>query len=552
MPGNRYRYIAKVLARHGLGYLADDFGLERFIPFHRGLLGHDKREQPYTQPEHVRLALEDLGATFIKFGQILSTRPDLLSPDYVRELGKLQDAAPPADHQAVMAAITSELGVDPDALFARFDHAPLAAASIGQVHGAQLKGGAEVVVKVRRPGVVERVHEDVEILKNLAARAARRWPAAENYDLVGLADEFGETIRAELDYVREARNVERCARNFADDASIHIPKVFWQTSTSRVLTLERVGGIKINDLDGLAAAGIDRKALAQRLAQLALVMVFEHGFFHADPHPGNFFIEPDGRIALIDFGMVGTVDERGREQLARLLFALTTRETVRLTDEILDIAHTPGRIDRGGLQQDIERLLGRYYDRQLGEIPLGEVLQGTLAIVRRHHLQLPADLALLFKMLIMSEGLGARLDPEFHLIQEVTPYAERLIMRQYSPTLWAPRLAKAGFDAARLATELPTELRRVLSALDQSNLEFGIRHETLEPLVDRLDRLANRLVLSILAAAFIVGLAVLMLVYHPAGWEEWASVTFAIGFAIAALAGTYLAWTIIRPRQKGR
>lgn len=233
----RYREIAETLSRHGMGYLVGVLGLERQVPFHRGLLGHERREEPYTQPEHVRLALEQLGATFVKLGQILSTRSDLLGPDYQVELAKLQDAAPPVSGDAIRELVAQELGRGVDEAFAHFEVVPLAAASIGQAHAATLHDGTEVVVKVRRPGVVEQIAEDLEILRNLAVHASRRWKAAADYDLVGLVDEFAGTLQAEVDYLREGRSAERFAAHFADDGEVHIPRVFWETTSSRVLTL---------------------------------------------------------------------------------------------------------------------------------------------------------------------------------------------------------------------------------------------------------------------------------------------------------------------------
>lgn len=301
----RYRQIAGTLARHGLGYLVGVLGLERFVPFHRGLLKHPRRTLPYTQPEHVRMALEELGATFIKLGQILSTRTDLLPPAYQAEFAKLQDAAPTIPMEAVRATLLAELGKPVEAVFATFDPTPLAAASIGQAHAATLPDGTEVVVKVRRPGVVEQVEEDLEILQHLAATASRRFEPASQYDLVGLIQEFAETLRAELDYLREGHNAERFAANFAGDTTVHIPRIFCETSTSGVLTLERIRGIKINDLAALDKNNINRIEVAEHAARIILKMVFEDEFFHADPHPGNFFIEPGGRIGLIDLAWWG-------------------------------------------------------------------------------------------------------------------------------------------------------------------------------------------------------------------------------------------------------
>ncbi|MGG6264385.1 ABC1 kinase family protein [Leptolyngbya sp. AN03gr2] len=357
---NRYSQIANIVARHGLGYFVGILGLERFVPFHQGLLGHSRRTEPYTQPEHIRMAFEELGPTFIKLGQILSTRADLLTPEYQAEFAKLQDQALPVLTNAMEDILAEELGKPINAVFATFDPTPIAAASIGQVYTATLHDGTEVVVKVRRPGIVEQVEEDLEILQNLAVSASYRWELAKQYDVIGLAQEFAQTLRSELDYLREGRNAERFAKNFAHNPNVHIPRIFWESTTSRVLTMERIRGIKVSDLSALNAAGINRKTLAEQIAQLNLQMVFEDGFFHADPHPGNFFIEPNGRIGLIDFGMVGSLDSQTQEHLAGILLAVISQDADRLVDAFLELGFAQQTVDRSLLRRDLQYLVVLY------------------------------------------------------------------------------------------------------------------------------------------------------------------------------------------------
>jgi ubiquinone biosynthesis protein len=529
-----------------LGYLVGILGLDRFVPFHWGLFGHPKRAEPYSNPEHVRMALEETGAAFIKLGQILSTRPDLLPPEYQAELSKLQDAAPKVPVEIVRDTLVAEFGQPVESVFASFDSEPLAAASIGQAHLATLRDGTEVVVKLRRPGVFEQVEEDLEILHNMAAAASLRSELAAQYDLVGLVQEFSQTLRAELDYIREGRNAERFAENFAEDRYVHIPRVFWDQTTPRVLTLERISGVKIDDLTSLEAAGIDRKRLAERAAHVILKMVFDDGFFHADPHPGNFFVERDGRLGLIDFGMVGTVDQRTQEQLVGLLFAVTSRDPDRLVDAFVNLHIVQRRVDRELLRRDFEHLLSRYYGRPIGEIAVGPVLSDALTVVRRHRLQLPASLALLIKTVMMHEGLEAKLDPDLRMTELLAPYAERLMLRQYSPFFWAQRLRQAGLDMAAAGVEFPQQLRRLIGELERGGLQIGMRPEGFERVLNRFERLGNRIVLGIIAAAFVNGLALLMSVYRPEGWEGWVGVIFGVGISVALLLGIYLAWSIVR------
>lgn len=542
----RSRQIAGVLARHGLGYLVGALGLDPLVPFHRGLLGHPRRSAAYTRPEHVRMALEDLGPTFVKLGQIASTRADLLPPAYQRELARLQDQVSPEPSDAVRAVIASELGASVEELFASFDNEPVAAASIGQAHAARLHDGTEVIVKVRRPGAVERIEADLALIAGLADSASRRWDLADRYDVVGLVQEFADTLRAELDYVREGQSAERIAVSFAADPAVRIPRVHWQTTGRRVLTLDRMCGIKIDDLVGLDAAGIDRAALAARASGILMKMIFEDGFFHADPHPGNFFVEPDGRIGLIDFGMTGTIDDRTREQLVDVLLALTAGDTSRLVDALLAVGVARGHVDRSALEGDLARLITPYYGRALGEISIGALLDDMLAVIRAHHLALPRNLALLVKTLIMSEGLATHLAPDFRLTSVLVPYAQRLMIRRFSPRVWGPRLGSAADDAARLGLTLPRRLDHLLGALERGDLEIAMRPSGFDAIVGRFERLANRLVLGIIAAAFINGLAILMSIYHPTGWEAWAPVVFAVGFVFATGLGAYLAWSIVR------
>lgn len=548
---NRYRQIAQTLTRHGMGHAVGVLGLNRFVPFRKSLPGQmGQPKNGASGPVHLRLAFEELGTTFIKLGQILSTRSDLLPPEYQAELARLQDATAPVAPNIVREIVIAELGQPIETAFASFDLTPLASASIGQAHAATLLDGTEVVVKVRRPGVVEQVDEDLEILQNLAMMASRRWELADQYDVPGLAHEFAQTLRDEMDYLREARNAERFAANFAHDPSVHIPRVCWETTTSRMLTLQRMCGIKITDLAALDAAHIDRQALAQRAAKLILHMIFEDGFFHGDPHPGNFFVEPDGSIDLIDFGMVGTVDTRTREQLLGVLVAVTSQDTGRLADVLQELGVARQRIDHDALQRDLDHVLRHYYGLPLAEISLRAVLSEALTIVRRYHLQLPPDLALLVKTLVMEEGLGVQLAPTFNLASALAPPAQRLWLRQYSPLLWARRLNTASLDVARLGMDLPRELRRIMNDLERGALEVAARPVGLEPYLYRLERIANRIVFGILTAAFVVGLAMLLSVYRPPGFGQWAGVFFALGLTGALLLGIYLSWQVLRSERR--
>jgi ubiquinone biosynthesis protein len=484
----RQREIVKTLSRHGLAFLVDR--------------PHARDTSP-SRPEHIRLALEELGPTFVKLGQTLSTRTDLLPPEYVAELAKLQDAAAPVPGEVARGVVVEELEGEISEVFATFDEVPLAAASIGQAHAATLPDGTEVVVKVRRPGVVEQVDQDLEILQNLASRAERHWKEAAEHDVVGLAEEFGQTLRAELDYLTEGRNADRFADNFAGDAGVHIPRVYWETTTSRVLTLERISGIKANDLAALDAAGIDRRELASTATRISAQMIFENGLFHGDPHPGNFFVEEGGRIGVVDFGMVGTLSDRLRDQLGAVLIAFTEHDADRMTDAVLALGVARHRVDRGELAADIQGFLGRYSDIGLGDISITRALEEAMAIMRRHRLRLPRDLSLLVKVLVMEEGLGAALVPDFQLDAELAPYARQLIVRERAPEVVLRRLLASSSDAAQLASELPQQLRRLLREGEAGDLQLRITSEDLQALGVRVERAGDRIAVALIAAAAI-------------------------------------------------
>ena len=505
----RERQIAEVLVRFGLSYLGTVVGLERLTSVARKATRREAADTR-TAPENLRLALEELGPTFIKLGQLLSTRADLLSPDYRAELSKLQDAAPAIPSEVVSDTVERELHAPADTAFATFEAAPLACASVGQAHTAKLHDGTDVVVKVRRPNVVEDMEQDLEIIQNLAARASRRSKIAARYDVVGLADEFVRTLRGQLDYLQEARNAERFSANFAAERWVQIPRVFPDLTTSRVITLERIRGMKITDLEELDEAGLDRHALADRTALIVAKMIFEDGFFHADPHPGNFFIEPTGRVGIVDFGIVGKLDDRSREQLGRLLNGFVRQDPERLAEALLALGTSTDAVDRRRLREDLENLLARHFGRSVGELSLRSALRDVLEIVRRHHLRVPHDFSLLFTMLIIAEGIVAELDPEFRFVEALAPYASRNLLSGITRAGAVRRLEQLGFDLAELTAELPARLNRISQAIETGGLEVHVRTDEMDALLDRVERLGNRVAASVLTAALVGGVVQLV------------------------------------------
>lgn len=539
----RYREIVETLSVHGFGFAVGAAGLAGRFPFRRGLPGHEK-DRTYSQPEHLRLALEQLGPTFIKIGQILSTRPDLLPPDYTAELAKLQDGVVPVPTQTILAVVAEELG---DAgVFQRFDPTPLATASIGQVHAATLDG-QEVIVKVRSPGAAEKVSTDLEILEGLAEQAHRHSEFAREYDLVGITQDFGRTLRNELDYLQEARNAERFATNFAEDPAVHIPTVRWEMTTSRVLTLERITGTKIDDVHALDAASLDRRELAVRASRVLCKMVFEDGFFHADPHPGNFFIEPDGRLGIIDFGMVGELSDELRGHLVVLMLHLVQGDVDGTADAMADLAGNPEDLDKTALRADLRPLVDRFAGLSIADLALPELITQVLALLRRHRLHLPSDLALLFKMLLMAEGLGQRLDPEFQLASVLGPYAERFAGSYLSPDVLARRLAEYAQALLKVGRQAPESLQALATVLQRGGFDVHLRAAELQDLVREADRIGNRVIAGIIAAALIHGVG--QIVATNAGrWRAWQGPLVVAGAGTLGALGAYL----VRSTGSGR
>lgn len=553
---DRFRDIVETLVRHGLGFALGHLGLDGFLA-DRSTRGQHRLPPPGASvPVRVRLALEDLGAVYIKFGQIVSTRADVLPPAYATELAKLQDASPPITAAEVRAVITDELGSSADLLLRALDDTPLATGSIGQVHCGRIAGvpagpspvtgtgsgrPIDVVVKVRRPGIVSQINEDLEIMAELARRAERASTMAAGIHLAALVDEFAQTLRAELDYLQEARNAEHFAANFAGDPRVHIPRVFWHTTTSRVLTLERISGIKVNDAAALREAGIDAGQLARRACDVLLQMVFEDGFFHADPHPGNFFVEDDGRLGIIDFGMVGQISDAMRDQLVRMLLAVVEQDAARLTSALVRLcgAEPDGF---GALQSSLARLVDRYAGRPLAEIPTVAVVTEVAGLLREHRLRLPRETALMLKMLVMADGLGKQLDPAFELTTRLAPFTRKIILGSLSPEALAQRLKKLGREALRLGTDAPDILRRVVDVLESGGIDVHFRAEELDRLLDKADRTGNRIVAGLITAALINAVGDLVAA-QPDRWRNWPGTLFTAGIGGVGALGAYLALT---------
>jgi ubiquinone biosynthesis protein len=545
----RYREIVQVLAKHGFGNLIDQLELVPYLSLPRRLFRGAMAGPPLTAPERMRLAIEELGPTFIKFGQIMSTRPDLIPPRYIAQLVKLQDTVPPDPWEAVREQLERELDGSLDELFSSFEAEPVAAASLAQVHQATLPDGEEVVVKVQRPDIEETVEVDLEILFDLAHLVQGRTPLGDIYDLVEIADEFAFTLRNEMDYHREGHNADRFRRNFADETALYLPKVYWDYTTQRVLTLERISGIRLDDVTSMDAAGVDRRQVAKNAARIIIKEVLEDGFFHADPHPGNFFVMDEAVIGAMDFGMVGYLDQRDRENLVRLYIVSVQLDTEGIVEQLIRMGAASRDVDRPGLQRDISRLLNRYHGLPLKEIRAREVIEAVMPVAFRYHLRLPSRLWLLGKTLAMMEGVGLQLDPDFDIFVVSQPYVRKFLWQTVSPQTWGRRLLKSGQDWGELLAGLPRRVPRLVDQLEEGDLQLTLRIREIEALLVRLDRVGNRLAISVLLAAFIVSLALLMPSFlggRP-GWIFW---LITLGFVAVSFLGLWLLLSIWRSGRR--
>jgi ubiquinone biosynthesis protein len=518
----RYREIVGVFFQHGFGFAFDQWGPE----WHslRRVLQLPAQKELSTLPEdlalHFRLALEELGPTFIKFGQILSTRPDMLPPAYISELSKLQDTVPPAPWEMIREVLIRELGREPEQVFATIDPQPMAAASLSQVHAATLPDGHEVVVKVQRPGIIPVIDTDLEILSSLAVRA-QATQLGKMYDFVSMADDFAFTLRNELDYHREGHNADRFRKNFSGESHLYIPHVYWDFSSQRVLVMERIYGIKIDDIPALDAAGYDRHQAALHSARIIIKEALEDGFFHADPHAGNYNVLPGEVIGAMDFGMVGYLKERDRIDVIRLYLVAVALDVDGVVDQLIRMGAASHEIERAGLVRDIGRLLNKYGTLSLKDIRIQELVEEIMPIAFHHHLRLPSDLWLLAKTLTMMEGIGLKLDPDFDMFAVSQPFVQRLKWHLATPNQgWEQAVLLSGANWSELINRLPRAGNRMLEHIECDE-PFQLSLKETDHIVNNLDRLVTRLSLSILVGALIIGLAFLVPSASPNSWVQW-------------------------------
>lgn len=541
----RSRQIVAVLTRHGLGWLLARLEEGGSPSTRSGMLNVFKHATPRQAAEFVA-ALVELGPTFIKMGQALSARSDLLPQAYIDELSRLQDTIPPLPFEQMVTVLVEELGDTPENLFAELDPQPVASASIGQVYNAVLHSGQKVVIKIVRPQALETFERDLEILTDIAEWASQHTTLGQMYDLRALVDEFAYTVRNEFDYLREGYNADVFRRNFYGDLRVYIPRVYWERTTRRVITMERVGGIKISDLEGLDRARINRRLVAENLMHFALRQVFEFGFYHADPHPGNFFVQPDGSLAVMDFGMVGRLTSQTKRTFLGIAVSIQRTDTEILVDEMLAAGIYTRGVERRGLVRDLDRLFDRFSSGAISELTGMQIFREIMQMALRHNLQLPSELVAMTRAITIAEGTGVMLYPGFQLFRFAGPYVQRFWTDQRSPETIIPRVGQAAIDSLELGLELPRRLSRLLELLERGQMEVNINMQPLREVMGQMQKMTNRLALSMLLTGVIVALALILVVYHPATWQAFGEVIFGFAFISSLGFGIWLIWSIIR------
>jgi ubiquinone biosynthesis protein len=475
----------------------------------------------------------------VKLGQILAGRADLFSPEWIAEFEKLHSGVPAVPLDGLRPQLLEDLGAQPEVIFKHFDTTPLAAASIAQVHSAQLQDGTDVIVKIRRPGITEIVASDLRWLEKLAVMAEAQLPWLKPYRPQQLVRELARSLKRELDLANECRNAERIATNLAQMPWIVIPRVHWAFTRERINVQDRIVGIAGQQLHLLDNNGYDRKLLAQRGAHAVLKMIVEDGFFHADPHPGNVFYLPGNAIAFIDFGMVGRLSKRRREDLLNLLLGLVERNPQAVADVLLDWTGDEPGVNIDQLEGEIEGFVDQYHGVPLAQLSLGHMLGDVTTILREHHLALPPDLALLIKAFITLEGMGRSLDPGFHMAAEALPLLRRVLRARYKPKALAQRAWQALRRSISLAEQLPRDVSRLLRNARRGQLHIGLELAHLKRVGNQLNQAANRMAMALVIASLVIGSSIVMTV--QGGPTLWGLPAFGfLGFCGAVLGGFWL------------
>lgn len=497
--------VWRVFTKHFLAYYLDQIKLRRRA--RAGLV--EEEEPPFpTLYERIRLAFEELGPSYVKLAQVLSTRKDVLPIDFITELQKLQEHATPFSMEEAREQIRRNLGAEVEDIFEKFGPVPIAAASIGQVYHAYLKSGEEVIVKIQRPGIRAKVEADISVMTFGAKLLERYFEAARVYNLLERVSEFGRFIREEMDYTVEARYCDTFRRNFQGDETVYVPKIYWEYTNQRILVMEYVEGIRVRDFEALEQAGYDKLEIAKTIARAYAKMILEDGFFHADPHPGNIFVQANNRFALIDFGMVGRLDRETKGYVAHYFLALVNQDAAALTEVLFRLYRLPKDVDRAQLKRDVGRLMAKYYGVSLGSVNLAEIVNDLMGIIFKYRIIVPGEFTLFDKTFITLDGIAKQLAPDFDLLEEAVPFANRLIRGSFSLKEMAPALIKDAFEIKDAIINFPRQFNKIARQLEDGGFQIKVDQEKLQEevrgLSDRLASLHQKVPIGFIIASLII------------------------------------------------
>jgi len=547
----RYKAILGVLAKYGFGDLIDALNIREHVANVRNKISRQQREpvERLSRPERVRMVLEELGPTFVKMGQILSTRADLIPMEYVQEMSKLQDAVPAFSYDSVKEIILSETGKAPGAIFRSFQKKPIAAASIGQVHRAFLKStGQEVAVKIQRPDIRQTVEVDLDILRHLATLMERHVAELQFVHPAKIVDEFARAMEDEMDYRVEASHIERFAQQSADDHTMYVPRVYRELTTRRMLVMEFIHGIKASDFAALGKGGYDLKEVAGRGADSMLRQICTWGFYHADPHPGNILVLPNNVVCFIDFGMMGRITQQEREDFTDFVDVLVRKDDHTAGDALLKLTDGSVNPRRDELQRDLLEFMDRYAYLPLKELDMGKMLQSIVDILRKHGRSLKPDLFLMVKALTTAEGVGRSLDPDFEIMGHAEPFFRTVRLSRYSFQGLTTDLVETGTQWYRFVREIPVALKELLRKAGEGTLKLDIEYGALEHTLFRMDLISGRIASAIVLSSLIIGSSIIVLSNTPPKWHEMPVIGLA-GLFIAAVMGLWLLTSFFHRRR---
>lgn len=544
----RLNQILRILTKHGFGFVIQQLHLEGYV-IGRGII-KTRIFRRFTEPQEsrtvrLRKVLEELGPTFIKLGQILSTRPDLIPQDFCDELSKLQDRVPPFHYEDVKKQVKESFGRYPEELFSSFDPVPFAAASLGQVHRAQLKSGEHTAVKVQRPDIRKAIETDLDILYTLAQLANRYMQDVKAFDPIAIIDEFARIITKEIDFRYEAHNIDKFRKNFKGSTTVRVPMVFWDYTKCKVITTEEIKGVRLNDYLSQSHPYEERKAIAAHGADAVLQQIFVDGFFHADPHPGNIFILPNNAIAFVDFGIVGRLDKSTRDSIVNLLIATSMKNINGILKELEKLGSFSGEQPIQNFKYEVNDFIERYYDIPLKQVDISLILPQILDLLIRHKLKIPSQFHVLIKALATMDGIARQLDPEFNIIAHTRPFIEKLVHERYEPKRIFRDATEYSSELLDILKIIPKDVYEIVKKIKTGTLKIEFEHQGLSKLISEMDKSSNRISFSLVISALIIGSS-LIIMSNRGPLVYGFSVLGILGFVFAGILGLGLAIGILR------